>query len=171
MENLIPAIARGDEPMPVWLRRIFGRDGRVPKLYEPQRFTRVDFLIMVVCIAFMVLIAGDFSLWRLAIVTGCVIVVGFLTYTPAPIFVLLGLCAAIAVFAHFANQMKDWQAIGILVFCAMIWLEYVVERMGRVILSRVDEAHRKLDALREKIEEIEAKQDEDTRSYVNPIDL
>jgi hypothetical protein len=171
LENLIPAIALGGAPMPVWLSQIFGREGRISKLYDPQRFTRFDFLIVVICIAFMVLISGHFSLWRLAIVTGCVVVVGLLTYTPAPIFVLLALCAAGAVFVHFANQMKEWQAIGILVFCAMVWLEYVVERMGRVILSRVDEAHRKLDALRERIEEIEAKQDEDTRSYVNPIDL
>jgi tRNA(Phe) wybutosine-synthesizing methylase Tyw3 len=67
--------------------------------------------------------------------------------------------------------MRDWQAIGILVLCATVWLEYVVERMGRVILSRVDEAHEKLDALQQRLEEIEAKQDESTSTYVNPIDL
>ena len=157
--------------MPVWLSQLFRRKTRVLNPYDRERFTRKDFLIIVVCIGYFVFLAGDSSLHRFAIVAGCVVVVGCLAYTPVPILLLLGLCVAIAVFAYFANKMKEWQAIGIIVFCAMVWLEYVVERMGRVILSRVDEAHGKLDALRERLDEIEAKQDESASTYINPIDL
>jgi uncharacterized membrane protein YhaH (DUF805 family) len=158
--------------MPVWLSRLFGREGRVSKLYDPKRFTRFDFLIIVTCIAAIIVLKEEvFDLFGLTIIAGIVLVIACLTYTPAPILFLIGLCAAIGVFAFFANRMRDWQAIGILVLCATVWLEYVVERMGRVILSRVDEAHEKLDALQQRLEEIEAKQDESTSTYVNPIDL
>jgi uncharacterized membrane protein YhaH (DUF805 family) len=159
----------GGKPMPIWLSRIFGREGRISKLYDPERFTRIDFLIIVLCIAFMILLAGDFSLQLLAIVSGCVIVIGCLVYTPTPILLLIGLCVTIGAFAYFANRMRDWQAIGIMVLCATVWLEYVIERMGGVILRRVEEAHTKLDSLQERMKRVEAKQD--ASSYVSPIDL
>lgn len=154
--------------MPVWLSGLFGREGRISKLYDPKRFTRIDFLIIVLCIAVMILLAGDFSLHLLAIVSGCVIVIGCLVYTPPSILFLLGLTAAACVFYYFANRMKEWQSISILVFCATVWLEYVVERMGRVILVHVDETHKKIDALQKRLYKIEADLETDRINKANP---
>jgi len=139
--------------------------------HDRERFRRKDFLIIVLCIASMIVLGNDFSLDVLAIVAVCVVVIACLTYTPAPILVLLGLCAAGAAFVYFADRMKVWHVVVAVVLCATVWLQFVVESAGRTILSRVDEAHRKLDSLRERIEEIEAKQDESASTYVNPIDL
>jgi len=157
--------------MPVWLSRFFGKEDRVVNPRDRERFTRGDFLVIVLCIASMIVLGNDFSLNVLAIVAGCVVVIWCLTYTPVRILVSLGLCAAGAAFVYFADRMKEWHVIVVIALCATVWLQFVVESAGRTILSRVDEAHRKLDSLRERIEEIEAKQDESGSTYINPIDL
>jgi hypothetical protein len=64
--------------------------------------------------------------------------------------------------------MKEWEPL-ILAVAVVIIVVRAVYDVGGVLGKRLDELHEKVDALQEKLEEIEANQD--TKHYVNPIDL
>jgi hypothetical protein len=64
--------------------------------------------------------------------------------------------------------MKDW----VIIIAAVLAVASIVRsiyHMGSVLGFRLDELHEKVDAMQEKLEEIEANQDK--KPYVNPIDL
>ena len=64
--------------------------------------------------------------------------------------------------------MKEWGII-IAVVLAFAYIIHSIFEVGSVLGRRLDELHEKVDALQEKLEEIEANQDK--KPYVNPIDL
>jgi uncharacterized membrane protein (DUF106 family) len=64
--------------------------------------------------------------------------------------------------------MKEW----VIIVAAVLAIASIVRsiyHVGSVLGFRLDELHEKVDALQEKLEEIESNQDR--KPYVNPIDL
>jgi hypothetical protein len=64
--------------------------------------------------------------------------------------------------------MKEWGII-IAAVLAVAYVVHSIYEVGSVLGTRLDELHDKVDALQEKLDEIEANQNRKT--YINPIDL
>ncbi len=60
-------------------------------------------------------------------------------------------------------------AIIIAIVLVSVFLAHDISTVGHILGESLDELHKKVDALQEKLEEIETKQDR--KPYVNPVDL
>jgi hypothetical protein len=146
--------------MPAWLRRLFGRKGRISKLYDPERFTRKDFLIIVFCIAVIAIISLKiYDIFGLSIVAGIVAAIIILSYLPRMSLLIIGLAGCAFLFRE-ASGIKHWQTLVPLVAMGFIALCGLVYEDDHLILQQLDSLHEKIDRLLERIEEIESKLDD-----------
>lgn len=159
--------------MPAWLSRLFGTVKRISKLYNRERFTRFDFLIVVFCIGIIVFLGGHldsdapWSFQGLAIIAGIVIAVAFLLYLPKA-SLLIAAAIGCVFFIEEPKAIPHWQTPTLLwIILGFIWVTWLVYFDDHLILKQLDimhekvnSLHEKIEAMQEKLEEIEAKQDE-----------
>ena len=130
------------------------------KFYDPERFTRFDAMIIVICIAVI------FAIWQkiddlfgLFILAGIVIAIAILLYLPRMSLSIIGFAGCAFLFGE-ANKIQHWQMLVPCIFLGFFALCSLVYYDNKLILQRLDAVHKKVDGLQEKLEEIEAKQDE-----------
>jgi hypothetical protein len=143
---------------------------RLRRLFEglPKELSWRANLMLAIVGLYGVVILGQATndLWspRVLYIMGITVAaIGFLLYFPR--MALLAGGAALCVYlSRSASHIQNWQTLVVpsfLIFLLTFWyLAHSIYRIGEGISGQISELHQKMDDMQEKLEEIEAKQDE-----------